>query len=183
MDKLYATYHKLEFRPPKKFITTDESISKLCDIIGINSNELMDRSYSAETNKRQNQERTVQFKTVDTFNRQVDFEFTNSPKHGRCLNRLTLQGKAFEELKLDIGYILTRLEEEGFEMVEAHSRVLIPHDFVSWEVIEQHFRDAAYTSQCRIVSPLRDPQNDYATTWQAGKLEPSLARPIVESGT
>lgn len=169
MNKLYAEYHKIEFRPPKGYSTAADSIARICDHLGIDSAEIEPRSLSAATKDRANQPQTPQYKTTDTFRRVIDFEYTNSPKHGRSLSRVVIQGEAFTSLNLDTGRILTGMESDGFVATEAHSRILLPSDFVSWDTIDAHFKAEAYTASCKIVSPLTDPQNNYAKTWQAGK--------------
>lgn len=170
MENLYADYHKLEFRPPKKFATTAENLHRICRHIGINYNALEDKSYSQEKQSRSDTlPTTTPFKTTKTYRRLIDLELKNSGKYGQTLNRVVIQGSAFESLQLDIGKILSEMEREKFVLTEVHSRILLPPHFISWETIDQHFREDAYTAKCRIVSPLTDPSNNYAKTWQAGK--------------
>lgn len=159
MEKLYAIYHKLELRPPKGFITDVVSLSRVAEHLGQNYQDFENKSSS----------KSGQFKTVETCQRLIDFEFTNSAEHGKTLNRVEIHGEAFELMPLDIGQILTGMESEGFVITEAHSRILLPPTFISWPTIDQYFKAEAYTSGCKIVSPLTDPSNGYAKTWQAGK--------------
>lgn len=159
MKKLYAEWHKLEYRPSKDFRTTPESLERVAQHLGQSYSEFEDKSLSA----------SAQYYTTETLHRLIDFEFVNSPKHGKTLNRVVIQGEAFAALKLDTGRILTVMEQEGFTATEAHSRILLPHLLLSWDTLDQHFKADAYTSTCKIISPLVDPSNNYAKTWQAGK--------------
>jgi len=79
MEKLYAEYHKMEFRPPKDFITTDESLQQIAKYIGFDyGKDFENKSLS----------KFGQYQTVTTYRRLIDFEFLNSLRYGRTLNRI-----------------------------------------------------------------------------------------------
>lgn len=160
MKTLYAQYHKMEFRPHKDFTATTEHLYALANLFGID--------YQAEFQPKSSST-AIQYKTVETYRGLINFEFFNPPKKQRTLNRVEIHGEAFETLPLDIGNILTKMEKALFTLVEVHSRILLPHDVISWDTLNQYFRDESYTSECRLVSQLNDPKNEYAKTWQAGK--------------
>ena len=155
---LYAQWHKFEFRPPKhyNYLETLDYLTQAC--FELSTSDFENKSSSS----------AVQYNETLTYRRMIDLEFTNSPKHGKCFNRLVIQGTGLDTLNLDVGNLLTYLENTGFICTEAHSKILIPETFVDFGTIEKHFVAKAYTADCKRVGPETDPSNAYARTWSLG---------------
>jgi hypothetical protein len=165
---LSASYHKLEFRPPKIYKDGFDLENLITTCFHVNLCDFESRSFSSEVKARGGKATSDQYKETVTFNRFIDLEYTNSPNHGRSLNRLTIQGKGLDSLNLDVGKILTVMEEQEFVATEAHSKILLPPSVVTFATIEKHFLIKAYTSKARMVRPEVHPQNRHATTWAVG---------------
>lgn len=158
--KLNAQWHKFQFIPPSVY-RDDYSLDGLLHVcFGLKLSEFEPASASPSAK--------TQYKQVETYRRWIDLEFVSSPKHGRHLHRIVIQGKGLENMPLDIGRILSIFEEHGFTCNEAHSRILISGERVSFDTINKHCLNDAYTATCRKVSPITNPDNRYAKTWAFG---------------
>lgn len=182
-NELYASWHKQEFRPPKGF-----ELEKLPELLqtcfGLtlydfentsSTEERKKRAYAnscVEDRKRYDENSKPQFIETVTHNKLIDIEYTNTSKYGQTLNRLTIQGKGFEQLSLDTGKIITYLEREKFVCVECHSQILIPPALVTFENLEKYFKNKSYTSTANHVTPTYNPTKDHATTWNVGARPP-----------
>lgn len=155
---LYGQWHKFEFRPPSHYQYLDslDYLTQAC--FGLRFDQFESKSSSTAD----------KFIEVLTYGRKIDLEFKNSPKHGRSFNRLVIQGTGLDTLSLDVGALLTYLENSGFSCTECHSKILIPSDMVEFSAIEKHFIQKAYTSDCKRVGPETDPSNGHARTWSVG---------------
>jgi len=166
-NQLYAQYHKFVFRPPKHYnLNNLDGLLKQC--FSLTLNDFEDKSSTQEAKKRKGESGTLPFKEATTYNRLIDVEYVNSPKYGKTLNLITIQGQGLDTLKLDVGAILTEMEVQNFVCIECHSKILIPESTVTFPTLEKHFITKAYTADCRIVAPLTDPSNNHARTWAVG---------------
>jgi hypothetical protein len=163
-----ASYHKLEFRPPKIYKDGFDLEKLITTCFDVNLFDFESKSLATEVKARGGKATSAPYKETVTFKRFIDLEYTNSPNHGHTLNRLTIQGKGLDSLNLDIGKILTVMEEQGFVATEAHSKILLPPSMVTFATIEKHFVAKAYTSKARMVRQEVNPQNRHATTWAVG---------------
>lgn len=168
-EKLSAQYHKMTFRPHKYTVWNEATARELCGIIGIDPEELSDRSFSQTRREKQGEDKNFQYEATDTFRRLIDFTHRyNKTDDCRMLASVVVQGAAFDNLKLDIGAIITKLEP-NYKLVEVHSKVLLPKEIVTWEKLDRHFTTKSYSSFAHLASSLTDPANNFASTWQLGR--------------
>lgn len=165
--QLYAHYHKFVFRPPKSY-NLEKLPTLLSTCFNLSPQDFKDKSSTEERKKRSGDTGSLPFKEVVTYDRLIDVEFINSPKRGKSLNLITIQGAGLDKLTLDIGAILTAMERSSFACIEAHSKILLPESTVSFSTLEKHFMGKAYTADCRIVLPITDPENNHSRTWTVG---------------
>jgi len=166
---LSASYHKLEFRPPKTFKDGFDLEALIIACFNVNLGDFESKSLASQAKARVGEPAPKQYKETMTFNRLIDLEHINSTTHSRSLNRITIQGMGLDTLNLDLGRVLTVMKEQGFVVTEAHSKILLPKSVVAFETIEKHFLAKAFTSSAKIVIPEVNPQKGNATTWSVGK--------------
>lgn len=161
--KLYSEWHHLDFRPPSdsEDSTNYRSLKFILDTIGLNLSDFENKSSST----------TSSYYTEMTYKRLIDIQFkeVGGENPHQKLIWIVFHGDSFLGLKLDIGKLLSVVEEHGFVVGEAHSRTLIPNSFVEWDKIDRYFLAEAYVSEAKAVAPIVDPSNGYAKSWYVGK--------------
>lgn len=157
----FAGYHKLVFRPSKTFTTSEESVNEI-------TTTLFNIPLSQFEKKSSGKSR--QWEETFTYHRFIDLTYKNTSKHGTCLDRVTIQGLAFDHMPFSITLIQQYLETQSFQVIEVHSKVDVPKTLVSFQTIKDHFTSLAYVAPgCKLVVPMCDPSNQYAETYYAGK--------------
>jgi hypothetical protein len=159
--KLHAGYHKLAFRPNKNFTTTEGTVNRITTQLFNIPLSMFERRSSGKA---------PQYLETLTYNRMIDLTYKNSTKYGTCLDRVTIQGSAFDYMTFNTEFIRQYLQNEQFQAIELHSKVDVPHTVIDFRTIKEHFVSHAYVAPgCKQVVPLCDPSNDYAETYYAGR--------------
>lgn len=164
---LYAHWHKFELKPPRDFKPDYlEPLVYYCFNLALTEFE---PKASTTTATQDSEPKKKQYHETLTYRKLIDLEFINSPKWGKTLNRIVIQGRGLDTLPLDVGCALTYFEKNHFICTEAHSKILLPESLVKFLTIEKHFLTNSYTSDVKRVGKETDPSNGHATTWSVGR--------------
>lgn len=110
--KCFAGFHKLSFKPNNGFDTTDETVNEL-------TTKLFNIPLSVFENRSSG--KSQQHLETLTYNRLIDLTFKNTRQYGKCLDRVTIQGAAFDYLTFNTDLVQQLINWEEFRVVEVHS--------------------------------------------------------------